>query len=142
MRAAGGVVSVALAVACAACGGADPAGAPPPETAPRPIDCGSYSYDAMRSTPAPPHERAMGQCLLDAARTGRPATLTVEWGTIEGDPITERYTVEGRGRILLIHDASKDRYGGDIERLRCEAVELDDRGYIRTAEPECQLEPE
>ena len=58
-------------------------------------------------------------CLLTAFQEGRAARFESRLTTIEGDPITRRYLVVSASEVQIEHDASRDRFGGTIDVLRC-----------------------
>jgi hypothetical protein len=59
------------------------------------------------------------ECLLDAFESGRRASFVSRLTTIEGDPIIRRYLVVSASEVQIEHDASRDRFGGTIDVLRC-----------------------
>ena len=62
------------------------------------------------------------QCLLDAFENGRRARFESRLTTIEGDPIIRRYLVVSATEVQVQHDASRDRFGGTIDVLRCKRI--------------------
>ena len=67
------------------------------------------------------------RCLLQAFEAGTPASFVSQLTSIEGDPITRTYLVDGSGSVLIAHDARRDRFGsGTIEYLRCRLVSVAD----------------
>lgn len=59
-------------------------------------------------------------CLLTALDAGRNAELVRVMTTLEGDPITQIFRVHADGRIELMVDATRDRFGsGRWELLEC-----------------------
>jgi hypothetical protein len=66
-------------------------------------------------------------CLLQAFEAGTPASFVSQLTSIEGDPITRTYLVDGSGSVLIAHDARQDKFGsGTIEYLRCRLVPVAD----------------
>lgn len=101
-------VLLAVAVAAVACS----EGAAPPRAG-----CGSYVLDHVTQVPQPALD-----CLAEALRDRRPLSLRVTRPTIEGDPVPTTYTPLPDGRIEIVSDTSKDRYGsGDRHVLLCAA---------------------
>ncbi|MFC7550355.1 hypothetical protein [Plantactinospora sp. GCM10030261] len=78
-------------------------------------DCGTFALDQGERLPA-----GAVSCFVDAAGTGRPARLTVSTPTAEGDPITESYAADAAGRITVVIDTRRDRYGSPgVSRRTC-----------------------
>jgi hypothetical protein len=61
-------------------------------------------------------------CLLTAFQEGRAARFESRLTTIEGDPVTRRYLVVSASEVQIEHDASRDRFGGTIDVLRCPRI--------------------
>jgi hypothetical protein len=61
-------------------------------------------------------------CLLTAFQEGRAARFESRMTSIEGDPIVRRYLVVSATEVQIEHDASRDRFGGAIEVLRCQRI--------------------
>jgi hypothetical protein len=100
--------ALAAAVLAAGCGS---------EAAAAPRDCGGYK---VAHDPPSAVERNQNACLLDALAAEEAATLEVTRATIEGDPLTTTYTVRDGGRIELVVDTTRDRYGPQaVTRLAC-----------------------
>ena len=61
-------------------------------------------------------------CLLTAFQEGRAARFESRMTSIEGDPIVRLYLVVSATEVQIEHDASRDRFGGAIEVLRCQRI--------------------
>jgi hypothetical protein len=51
------------------------------------------------------------RCLIDAAKAGTPARLTVTRSTTEGDPIPVTYTSRADGSVKVVTDTRQDAFG-------------------------------
>lgn len=98
-------------------------------TGDEPTDCGVVSLDQLE-TPA----AATLTCLLDAAAAGRAAHLTIVRPTEEGDPIITTYRTDGDASILVITDATQDRFGrGPVAYQVCEEPSVGEDGFLAFA---------
>ncbi|AEV86602.1 hypothetical protein ACWT_5585 [Actinoplanes sp. SE50] len=91
-----------------ACGDAEVAApAADPGAAAGVTDCGTFTLGQGESLPA-----SAARCLIEAVHAGRPARLAVTRPTVEGDPIPVTYTAGADGRVEVVTDARRDRFGG------------------------------
>ena len=99
---------LAALLALAACGDT-----PRENAAPEPEegDCGAYVVTNADEEEGPPDRSEKLQCLLDAFARGDRARLDVELPTVEGDPISYRYTVVGRRVVEVRTDKTHDAFG-------------------------------
>ena len=106
------------------------AGVPASASAATPADspsCGSYWN---RNTPVDAKQRRVNTCIVTAARQARRARAVAVYTTVEGDPITNYVFVRGARDILVVTDATRDRFGaGRWERLRCKRLTAEG-GYL------------
>ncbi|MFR9774804.1 DUF4362 domain-containing protein [Micromonospora sp. MS34] len=112
---------LALSLTPAACGTTDPDAVPPdpPQAhatrSPARPDCGVWTLGQGDRLPT-----EAAECLDGALRDGQEARMRVIAPTIEGGPITTDYLVRVDGRVEVIADGRRDRYGaGRIERRIC-----------------------
>lgn len=99
-----------LAIALSACGASESRSGVP--------SCGSEGNSP---------NTAGRRCLLAAFEAGTPAGFVTQATSIEGDPITRTYVVDGSNSVLIAHDARQDKFGsGTIEYLRCRLVPVAD----------------
>src|SRR5262245_21258880 len=76
-----------------------------------------------RNTPVTSAQRRVNSCVVEAAREGRRARAVAVLTTIEGDPIPTYVYVRARKDLLVVTDATRDRFGsGGWQRSRCRTL--------------------
>ncbi len=66
-------------------------------------------------------------CLWLAYLDKQPATFSTTILTTEGDPITTTVTVDARGRVTVVRDTTKDKFGEQkITSYSCQSLERPD----------------
>jgi hypothetical protein len=87
-------------------------------------DCGTFTLGQGEHLPAD-----AAQCLISAARTGRPAKLAVTRPTTEGDPIPMTYTARD-GKVEVLTDTRADNFGPKTLTLQtCTGPGIVDREF-------------
>jgi hypothetical protein len=84
----------------------------PSATPTTPVDCGRATPGPLEPIPAPNLD-----CFVPALAAGTPATLVVVQLSVEGDPISEAYTVVGPNTAHIRTDSTADRFRGSGPRL-------------------------
>jgi hypothetical protein len=80
-------------------------------------DCGTFVLGQREELPT-----SALRCFLDAVSAGQPVVLNETRPTVEGDPIPVTFSADARGRVEVITDSRKDRFGsGTVDRITCTA---------------------
>lgn len=83
--------------------------------------CGQLHVDVSRRETAPGSEKV--ECLLDAFRSGRPRTLSVEFNTADEGSARAHYKVVGVRQVEIFYDSTDDYLGArNISERQCRSL--------------------